>query len=162
MPGVVRFHFEPNFMPEESRIFPPRMFYLVVWILTLLLALFGSIVSPKPSTIFWVWAGIALIALRQVWVTRWVQVDEEGIRVRNIAQRGRELRWEAISDVQEREVPVRKDRPFRIAKLKGQMESRPGRETTIVIDSDTAGFDALIEIVREKTGGRQDVERAEE
>lgn len=140
-------------MPDQPRTFPPKMFFLVIWVLTLALALYGVVVSPKPSLIFWIWLAVTLVALRQIWTMRWVQVDAEAIRVRNIAQRGRELRWENVSKIEEQEIAVRKEKSFRIVKVTGEMASRPGRPTTIVVDSDTVGFDVLLEIIRTSVGG---------
>lgn len=139
-------------MLDTPRIFPPKKFYLVVWLLTGVLAVFGVIMSPASSIIFWVWLAIAVISVRQVWTTRWVQIDREGIRVRNIVQVGREIRWDAVSKIEEREIPVRKERSFNLIKVTGEMTSRPGRLTTITVDSDTVGFDELTRIVRAHVG----------
>lgn len=128
------------------------MFFLVIWTLTFALGVYGVIVSPKPSLIFWVWLAIALVASRQIWTMRWVQVDDEAIRVRNIAQRGRELRWEDITKIEEREIAVRKEKSFCIVKVTGEMAWRPGKPTTIVVDSDTVGFDVLLELIRSRVG----------
>ena len=141
-------------MAEEPRTFPPKMFYLVIWIVTFVMAVCGIFFAPKSSIMVWIWAGVALIALRQVWVTRWVQIDRGGIRVRNIAQRGRELQWEAVEEIQEKEVAVRTGKPFRLVKIVGEMSVRPGRRTTITIDSDTVGFDVLLALIRDYREGQ--------
>ncbi|MGE3801370.1 MAG: hypothetical protein AB7H80_10145 [Candidatus Kapaibacterium sp.] len=141
---------------EEPQTFPPKMSFLVVWIITLGFGVFGMIVADAWSAAFWLWTVVALVSLRQVWVTRWVQVDNRGIRVRNIAQRGRELYWEDVSDVDEREIPVRKSKSFFVLKVQGETKYRPGKTTTITIDSDIVGFETLREIVQ--IGARQKVE----
>ncbi|MCB0714030.1 MAG: hypothetical protein KDD67_17025 [Ignavibacteriae bacterium] len=152
---------------EEPRTFPPKMSFLVVWIITFVFGVFGMIVADAWSGAFWLWTVVALVSLRQVWVTRWVQVDSKGIRVRNIAQRGRELFWEDVSDIDEREIPVRKSKSFFVLKVQGETKYRPGKTTTITIDSDIVGFETLREIVQIGGGGlvereEEDVENAEE
>lgn len=141
-------HTVPSEKLSVAITFPPKKFYLVLWILTFVIGIFGAAVASKPSFIFLIWIGVVLVALRQIWVTRWVQTDAEGIRVRNIAQRGRELRWEHITDVEERDISVRNKKSFSMVKITGHMPSRPGRPTTIVVDSDTVNFEMLRNIIR--------------
>jgi len=133
---------------EESRTFPPKMYLLVVWIVTSLFALFGIIVSAAWSIAFWIWTAVLLVSLRQVWATHWIQVDQKGIRVRNLLFHRKEVEWEKITDVNEREIPVRKNKSFFVLKISGEMNVRSSKETTIMIDSDIAGFDILRELIQ--------------
>ena len=135
---------------REPQTFPPKMSFLIIWVITFLFGVFGMIVAETWSSIFWVWTVVALISFRQIWVMNWVQVDDLGIRVRNFAQRGKELDWSGVADLDEQEVPVRKGNPFVIIKLRGVSSHHPDRETTIAIDSDTVGFDLLREFVQAK------------
>ncbi|MCE2502688.1 MAG: hypothetical protein J4G05_01320 [Chlorobi bacterium] len=133
---------------EESRTFPPKMYLLVVWIVTSLFALFGIIVSAAWSIAFWIWTAVLLVSLRQVWATHWIQVDQKGIRVRNLLFHRKEVEWDTITDVNEREIPVRKNKSFFVLKISGEMNVRSSKETTIMIDSDIAGFDILRELIQ--------------
>lgn len=132
---------------EEPRTFAPKKFFLVIWLCTLVLAGLGMYVADWFSVPFWIWMIVAATCVRQIWVTRWVQVDTEGIRVRNILGRGRELLWDSITEVDDRVIPIRKENGFTVMKLSGEMQQRPGRVTTITVDSDIAGFDALRKII---------------
>lgn len=141
-------HTSPSETLSVAITFPPKKFYLILWILTFVIGVFGAAVAPKPSFIFLIWIGVVLVAFRQVWVTRWVQTDAEAIRVRNIAHRGRELRWEHITKVEERDISIRSKKSFSMIKITGHMPSRPDRPTTIVLDSDTADFEMLRNVIR--------------
>ena len=137
---------------EEAQTFPPKVYFLVVWVLTFLFALFGVVVSVAWSVAFWIWIVIMGVSFRQIWTTRWIRIDEEGIRSRNFALQGKELSWNAISDVDEREIPVRKDRAFYVLKISGTTEALSDKETTITIDSDTVGFDILRDVIQNVVG----------
>ncbi len=142
---------------EEPRTFPPKTFFLAVWFVTLGFGVFGMVVAETWSIPFLVWTAVTIVAFRQIWTTRWVQVDREGIRVRNLAQRGREMNWSDITDLNEREIPVRKGKFFVVMKLTGEMKHQPGRRTTIVVDSDTDGFEVLREVIRGMVGTESEI-----
>lgn len=133
---------------NEPRTFPPNRLLLVVWGVTLLMALFGLITVPllEPALLFWV--AIAVIAFWQVWTTRWVQMDEEGIRTRNIFQRGRQLRWEEITEFREEELPLQK-RSYTTIRISNRVPEGSALLTRISITSDQVGFETLRTIVRE-------------
>lgn len=127
---------------EEPQTFGPKGVFLGVWILTLVVGLSGLVIALVNGAPAWFWILAIVIGVRQLWVTRWVQVDRDGVRTRNIFGRGRSLPWEGVSDVQEKTFPLRKERFFALIKVIGTSDHRPG-ETTIEIDSDTNGYDLL-------------------
>lgn len=133
---------------QEPRIFPPKRFLLIVWIVTLLLAVYGLIATPGEEMVIYVWLIIAVIAFWQVWTLRWVEVDNEAIRVRNIFQRGRELRWEEVTRFHEEEVRLNKG-SYVLLLLSNEGAKDQQRPIKISLTSDQVGFETLREIIRE-------------
>ncbi len=134
---------------DTPRVFPPKMFYLVVWLATLALSAYGLLVTPSENLAIYVWLIICGVASWQVWTTRWVQVDEEGIRVRNILHRGRELQWEMITRCHEEEVRLNKG-TYVLIRLSNEVPGEPlPRPTKITITSDQIGFETLRELIRQ-------------
>lgn len=131
---------------EEPRTFPPKKVLLFTWGTTLLIALFGIAATPRIGASLMVWSIVALIAFWQFWVLRWVQVDAEGIRMRNLFQRGRALRWDEITEFREEEVRLSKH-PYIVLHLSN--EGGDGPTTRINLTNDQVGFETLRTIVRE-------------
>jgi hypothetical protein len=131
---------------QEPRVFPPKLFYPIVWFLTLALSLYGIIFTPFGGGALYIWIVIGLVAVWQVWTIRWVQVDERGIRARNILQRGGELRWDEIAVFHEEDVALNK-RVYSIIDV-ANSGTDGARPTRIRITSDQVGFDMLREIIR--------------
>ncbi len=147
---------------EEPQTFGPKGIFLGVWIGTLVLGVAGVVIALVSDAPLWFWILAIVIGVRQLWVTRWVQVDREGVRTRNIFGRGRSLPWEGISDLQEKTFPLRREKFFAIIKVIGTSDLRPG-ETTIEIDSDTDGYDLLRGMIVESFEiQRGEVKRQEE
>jgi hypothetical protein len=134
-------------MLAEPRTFPPKRFLLIVWIITLVVALYGIVATLGNGRVSIVWLAISIIGFWQLWTIRWVQVDNEGIRIRNIFQRGRELRWDQITRFHEEEVRLNKG-AYSLMRLSNEGAGAP-RPTRIDITSDQIGFDILRDIVRE-------------
>jgi hypothetical protein len=132
---------------EEPRTFPPNRLLFVVWGVTLLISLFGLFAVSNTPRSFLFWIVIAAVAFWQVWVTRWVRVDQEGIKIRNIFQRGRQLRWEEITEFREEELPLQK-RSYVTIHLSNHGAGTP-HATKINVTSDQVGFESLRTIVRE-------------
>ena len=133
---------------EQPQTFGPKGIFLGVWIGSTVIGLAGLIIALLSDAPYWFWILTILIGLRQLWVTRWVQVDRQGVRTRNIFGRGRSLPWEGISDFEERTFPLRSEKFFSLIKLTGSSDLVP-RETTIEIDSDINGFDLLRGMIAE-------------
>jgi len=133
---------------EEPRTFPPKRFLLIVWIITIVVALYGIIATIGNGRISIIWLVISVVAFWQLWTIRWVQVDNEAIRIRNIFQRGRELRWDAITRFHEEEVHLNKG-SYSLLRLSNEGGADISRPTRIDITSDQIGFDMLRDIVRE-------------
>lgn len=134
---------------DTPRVFPPKMFYLVVWLATLALSMYGMLVTPSENLAIYVWLIISAVAAWQVWTTRWVQIDSEGIRVRNILHRGRELQWGEIRRFHEEEVRLNKG-AYVLIRLSNENAGEPAlRPTKITITSDQIGFDSLRELIKE-------------
>ena len=131
----------------EPRTFPPKRFLLIVWIITLVVALYGLVVTLGNGRVSIVWLAISVIGFWQLWTLRWVQVDSEGIRIRNIFQRGRALRWDQITRFHEEEVRLNKG-AYALLRISNEGAGTP-RPTRIDITSDQIGFDTLRDIVRE-------------
>ncbi len=136
---------------EEPRTFSPKGFFVAVWLLTAAVGAVGLIVAILSGAIYWFWIVVLLIGLRQLWVTRWVQVDTEGIRTRNVFGRGRSLPWEGVGDVDEQTFALRKEKFFGVLKLTGTSDVRRGMTETIQFDSDLQGYDLLKDIVLDQT-----------
>ena len=132
---------------EHPQTYAPKGFFLVVWVITALMGLGGLVLALVSDAAWWFWALILLLGLRQLWVTRWVQVDREGIRTRNIFGRGRSLTWEGLTDVDEQTFPIRKEKFFSVITLRCIPDVRAGKEDTIRVDSDITGFDVLRQII---------------
>ncbi len=132
---------------EQPRIFPPKRFLIVVWIATLGLAVYGLIVTPSYTGTLVMWMVIGGIALWQLLALRWVQIDNEGIRMRNILQRGRELRWEEITEFREEEVRLSRH-PYVVLHLSNR-EQGLTRVTKMNLTSDQVEFETLRTIIRE-------------
>ncbi len=131
---------------HEARIFPPRKFQFVVWAATLAVAVYGlAVTTSLGAWTTFAWVVIALIAIWQIWGIRWVQVDSEGVRARNIFHRGRELRWDQITMFREEEVKLSR-KPYVILYLSNRGAGE--RLTKMELTSDQVGFDILREIVR--------------
>ncbi len=134
---------------DEARTFPPKRIWLVVWILTLLFALLAIVAAIQTGGHAWIfWGLVAVAALSQIWSTRWVQVDNESIRTRNIFQRGRQMRWDTITSVREEELPLRK-KPYVIIRISDAATPPARRATRMKITSDIEGFDLLRGLIRE-------------
>ena len=134
---------------EHPRIFPPKRLLLGVWGGTLLLAVYGMFAAyGGEGGAFYVWIGIGFIALWQIWSLRWVQVDSEGIRYKNIFQRGRELRWVEITECREEEVRLSRH-PYIVVHLSNEKGEGITRPTRINLTNDQVGFETLRTIVRE-------------
>jgi hypothetical protein len=133
---------------DKPQTFPPKMFYPIVWMVTLALALYGLIFTPDPGPALFIWLAIGVVAVWQIWTIRWVQVDAEGIRIRNILQRGRELHWKEITTFHEEDVALNK-RVYSIIDISNALPPDARRAIRIRITSDQVGFDALREIIRE-------------
>jgi hypothetical protein len=133
---------------EQPRTFPPKTFLIVIWSLTLLIALYGAIATPGYAASFFVWVAIAVVGFWQLWCLRWFQLDSEGIRMRNIFQRGRSLRWEEITSFREEEVRLSKH-PYVVLHLSNQGAATGGRVTKIAVTNDQIAFETLRTIVRE-------------
>lgn len=129
---------------DEPRSFPPKAFYLIVWLATLVFVLVGAFVSRAGSIGFWIWIGIGLVSLRQLWAMKWIRLDMAGIRVRNLFGVSREMTWQNIGRVEDRDIPIRKDRSFSLLTIRGTIS---GKEESITVDSDTVGFDVLRQLV---------------
>ncbi|MEO5931671.1 MAG: PH domain-containing protein [Candidatus Kapaibacterium sp.] len=128
--------------------FPPKRFLLIVWVATLVVSLYGFTVTLIGGEVVYVWMGIGIVAVWQLWTIRWVQVDNEGIRVKNVFQRGRELRWEEVTRVHEEEVRLNKG-AYAILRLANSGTTAGRRAVKIDITSDLKGFDALRDIVHQ-------------
>ena len=137
---------------DEPRTFAPKAIFPIVWGFTGLAAIGGSIISLANDVTPWIWGIALLVAFRQLWIARRVQVDADGIRTRNILGRGRAIRWPDIDEVEEREIPLRSGRFFGIIKIHGTAEFPPHGKTVIELDSDLRGFAVLREIVRGEAG----------
>ena len=131
---------------DEARIFPPKRFLLIVWSITLLIAIYGSIATPGSRGALYVWITIGAVAFWQLWTLRWVEVDQEGIRIRNIFRQGRGLRWEEITRFHEEEVRLNKGT---YAAILLSNEGNTDRPTKISLTNDQQDFSTLREIVRE-------------
>jgi len=133
---------------DEPRIFPPKKFLLFVWLATLAVAFYGLFVTAmlRAWTIV-AWSVIVFVAFWQVWGIRWVQVDDEGIRMRNMFRRGRELRWRDVTEYREEEVKL-SGRSYVIVHLSNRGTEGLVRVTRIQLTNDQVGFDMLREIVR--------------
>jgi len=134
---------------ETPRVFPPKMFYLVVWLATLALAAYGMLVTPSENIAIYVWLIIAGVASWQVWTTRWVVIDNDGLRVHNIFHRGRDLPWNSITRCHEEEVRLNKGTYVLIRLSNEGSIGSATRPTRITITSDQIGFDALRALVKE-------------
>jgi hypothetical protein len=132
---------------ENPQTYGPKGFFLGVWIVTTVMGVGGIALAIASQATWWFWVVILLLGLRQLWVTRWVQVDREGIRTRNVFGRGRSLTWEGLTDVDERTFPIRKEKFFSIITLQGISDVRRGKEDKIKVDSDINGFDILRQII---------------
>lgn len=133
---------------DQPRIFPPKRIYLTIWGLTLGVALFGLVVTPYDGRLgIYLWLVVAAAAFWQLWTLYWIQVDNEGIRIRNLVQRGRALRWEEITRFHEEEVRLHKGEYVLLVLSNEPVESGI-RPTKITITSDQIGFDTLRDIVR--------------
>src|SRR5688500_2460365 len=102
----------------EPRMFGPRKFLMVIWGLTLVIAIYGLVETFGAGPALYVWSVVFVVAFWQVWLVRWVQVDADGIRYRNVFQRGRELLWDDITDYREEEVRLSKH-PYVVLHLSG-------------------------------------------
>lgn len=138
-----------NGVNDQEQKFPPKGFFLVVWVLTLLFTIAGLVVSAPGSVPFWIWIVLTAVALRQIWSMNWIMLSHEGIRSRNLFQYGKQMSWSDITSIDEREIPVRKDRSFYVMKIFGQGSN--GREERIMIDSDIVGYQHIQEIVRSRS-----------
>jgi hypothetical protein len=132
---------------QHARIFPPKPFLVAVWIGTLGIAIYGVIVTPAYNGPLLMWSVIAGVALWQLLALRWVQLDNEGIRMRNILQRGRELRWEEITEFREEEVRLSKH-PYVVLHLSNMAEGT-SPVTRMKLTSDQVEFETLRTIIRE-------------
>lgn len=133
----------------EPRTYAPKGFFLGVWVVTTAIGIAGLLIALLAGASWWFWVVVLLIGLRQLWVTRWVQVDSEGIRTRNIFGRGRSLPWQGVTAVDEKTFPMRKEKFFSIISLEGTSDLRGGTKETIRVDSDINGFDTLRRIILE-------------
>lgn len=134
---------------DTPRVFPPKMFYLIVWLATLGLSMYGMVATPGDNIAVYIWLIIAAVAAWQVWTTRWVQIDSDGVRVRNILHRGRQLDWRQISRFHEEEVRLNKGTYVLIRLSNEGANETPLRPTRITITSDQIGFDTLRELIKE-------------
>jgi hypothetical protein len=132
---------------EEPRTFGPRKFLMVIWALTLAVALYGLVETIGSAPALYVWIVVFIVAFWQIWLVRWVQVDSEGIRYRNVFQRGRELRWEEITDYREEEVRLSKH-PYIVLHLSNASSGTPPT-VRMKLTNDQIGFETLRTIVRE-------------
>lgn len=132
---------------EEPRTFGPRKFLVVIWALTLAVALYGLVETIGSAPALYVWIVVFVVAFWQIWLVRWVQVDAVGIRYRNVFQRGRELRWEEITDYREEEVRLSKH-PYIVLHL-SNASSGIERPVRMKLTNDQIGFETLRTIVRE-------------
>ena len=132
---------------DSPQTYAPKGFFLGVWVVTTVMGLAGLALAIVSGAAWWFWTVILLLGLRQLWVTRWVQVDREGIRTRNVFGRGRSLTWEGLTDVDERTFPIRKEKFFSVITLRGTSDVRTGKDDTIKVDSDINGFDILRQII---------------
>ena len=132
---------------EEPRMFGPRKFLVVIWALTLAIALYGLVETVNTGPALYVWIVVFLVSLWQIWLVRWVQVDAEGIRYRNVFHRGRELRWDEITDYHEEEVRLSKH-PYIVLHL-SNASSGAVRPVKMKLTNDQVGFETLRTIVRE-------------
>jgi len=133
---------------EEPRTFPPKRFLLIIWMATFAIAIYGLIATPFSDVAIFVWLAIGAIAFWQIWTLRWVQVDNEGIRVRNIFQRGRKLQWREVSRFHEEEVRLNKG-VYTVLLLSNENSAGENRPTRIKLTDDQSDFQMLREIIRE-------------
>ncbi len=133
---------------EEPRTFPPKKFLLIIWGTTLVISLAGIISSSGVEIVLYIWLVIAGVAFWQIWTLRWVQVDNEGIRMRNVFHRGRELQWEEVKEFHEEEVRL-SGRSFYVVHLSNKQSEADKRITKIQLTSDLIGFETLRTIIRE-------------
>lgn len=132
---------------DEPRVFGPRKFLVVIWALTLAVALYGLVETIDAGPALYVWIVVFLVAFWQIWLVRWVQVDAVGIRYRNVFQRGRALRWEEITDYREEEVRLSKH-PYIVLHLSNASGGVPPT-IRMKLTNDQVGFETLRTIVRE-------------
>lgn len=133
---------------EEARTFPPKRFLLIIWMATLAIAIYGLIATPREEGALYVWLGIGAVAFWQVWTLRWVQVDNQAIRVRNVFQRGRELRWDQVRRFHEEEVRLNKG-IYTVLMLSDENAEGGRRPTRIKLTDDQVNFEMLRDIVRQ-------------
>lgn len=131
---------------EEPRMFGPRKFLVVIWFVTLAIAIYGLLETYNAGPALYVWIVVFIVAFWQVWLVRWVQVDADGIRYRNVFRRGRELHWDDITDYHEEEVRLSKH-PYVVLHLSNAGTAQ--RATRIKLTNDQVGFETLRTIVRE-------------
>lgn len=142
---------------EESRIFPPKKTLLVIWGVTLLFSVFGIVVTPIAPGLtigplsFWI--AVFLISLWQLSGVHWVQVDNDGVRYKNVFQRGRELRWDDVTEFREEEFSlapsrIRNRQPYVVLHLSNRGKEGVIRPTKMQITNDQLEFETLRTIVR--------------
>lgn len=147
---------------EEARVFPPKKTLLVIWGGTLLLSVFGIVVTPIAPGItigplsFWI--AVFLIALWQLTGVHWVQVDNEGIRYKNVFQRGRELPWDQVTEFREEEFSlapsrIRNRQPYVILHLSNHGKEGVARAIKMRVTNDQIEFETLRTIVRAAVPG---------
>jgi hypothetical protein len=138
---------------DVPHTFPPRTFLLTVWIATFLCAVFGIVATPGYTLAIYAWLVISLVSLWQLWTLWWVQLNRDGIRVRNIFGIARTLRWDEITNFKEEEVRLNKGvyRVIRISNLGGGEQTRI---TKITLTNDQRDFTTMCEIVRSAVGDR--------
>ncbi len=138
---------------EERRTFPPKRFLLIVWLATLVISLYGLIATPENRGALYVWLAIGSVAFWQLWTLRWIELDNSGIRARNIFRQGYGLRWEEVTRFHEEEVRLNKG-TYAVLLLSNEHPTTPTRRSEkrpirIKLTADQADFETLRMLIRQ-------------
>lgn len=132
---------------DEPQIYPPRRFLMIVWIITFLVAIYGIIATPGFTVAIYAWSVISVVAVWQLWTLRWVELNNDSIRTRNIFRHACSLRWDEVTEFKEEEVRLNKG-TYTVLRLSNEGTAGVTKPTKIALTNDQQNFTQLRDIVR--------------
>ena len=68
----------------ESLFFPPKYFYLIIWLFTLVIVLLVLVSSSVIGIGVYIFIAFGISAIFQLWQIVWVKIDSINLTIKNI------------------------------------------------------------------------------
>jgi hypothetical protein len=120
----------------ESLFFPPKYFYLIIWLFTLVIVLLVLVSSSVIGIGVYIFITFGISAIFQLWQIVWVKIDSINLTIKNIFGNKRVIKWDDLVNISKETVNLKRSK-FEILHIKSLSNKK------YKITSDQSNFELL-------------------